>query len=252
MFDKLIESTKQKRAGRTSRFFLTTTLAYAGALMLLAVATVFWFNPALAETVDATALLTPPVPVGSPPPQNNRVQIRETPREVFASPTVPPEHIADPHRIPPSQPSNIRYEGPIVIGAPNSLPGPGNYVPAATGEGPAPPPPPAASPKPSPTATPVPEGPMHLTSQMIQSKAVRKIQPPYPIIAKNVKASGPVQIQIMISEDGTVDEATVLSGHPLLRDAALQAARQWVFSPTLLNNKPVRIVGVITFNFTLN
>ena len=49
MFDKLVESTNQKRSGRTGRYFLTTMLAYAGALMMLGVATVFWFNPALAD-----------------------------------------------------------------------------------------------------------------------------------------------------------------------------------------------------------
>jgi periplasmic protein TonB len=45
---------------------------------------------------------------------------------------------------------------------------------------------------------------------------------------------------------------TLLSGHPLLRDAALQAAKQWLFIPTELNGQPVRAIGLLTFNFTLN
>ena len=58
-----------------------------------------------------------------------------------------------------------------------------------------------------------------------------------------------VQVQIGISETGEVTEVTLLSGHPLLRDAALRAAKQWLFKPTELNGRPVRAIGLITFNF---
>ncbi|HYE72848.1 MAG TPA: TonB family protein [Blastocatellia bacterium] len=252
MFDKLIESTKQKRAGRTSRFFLTTTIAYAGALALFAVATVFWFNPALASTADIAELI-PPVPLAPQQPAPVQVSRNIQPEIRFAPPTTPPVRIPDVREVPPSTPSSPSH---YIPGTPNlgtgpSVPGPG--IPGASSEGePAPPPPPAATPKPSPTATPTPEGPMRVTSQMIQSKAIRKIQPAYPSIAKTAGVAGPVQVQFVLSENGTIDEASVISGHPLLRAAALQAAKQWVFSPTLLNGKAVRVVGVITFNFTLN
>src|SRR5262249_57801293 len=63
----------------------------------------------------------------------------------------------------------------------------------------------------------------------------KKAKPPYPAIAKNARASGAVQVQILISETGEVIDATVIAGHPVLRDAALQAARQWVFKPTELS-----------------
>jgi periplasmic protein TonB len=107
-------------------------------------------------------------------------------------------------------------------------------------------------PKPSPTVAPTPQQAVRMTSTMLQGKAVKRVQPPYPQIAKIGRISGAVQVQVMISEDGTVDSASVLSGHPLLRDASVQAARQWVFSPTILNGQPVRVVGILTFNFTLN
>jgi protein TonB len=60
-------------------------------------------------------------------------------------------------------------------------------------------------------------------------------------------------VQITISEEGRVIEASILPGqsaHPLLRDAALQAARQWLFNPTLLSGVPVKVQGILTFNFT--
>jgi len=58
-----------------------------------------------------------------------------------------------------------------------------------------------------------------------------------------------VQVQIAISETGEVTDVTLLSGHPFLRDAAMRAAKQWLFIPTELNGRPVRAIGLITFNF---
>jgi len=78
------------------------------------------------------------------------------------------------------------------------------------------------------------------------------VQPPYPAIARQARIQGSVQVQIDISETGAVTNVTLLSGHPLLRDAALQAARQWLFIPTELNGQRVRAIGVLTFNFVLN
>lgn len=85
----------------------------------------------------------------------------------------------------------------------------------------------------------------------LQGSAIKKVQPPYPPIAKAAKASGPVQVQILVNEAGEVIEANAISGHPLLRDAAVEAARQWQFKPTELGGKAVKVNGVLTFNFTL-
>jgi protein TonB len=91
-----------------------------------------------------------------------------------------------------------------------------------------------------------------MTSKLLQGNAINKAQPPYPQIAKLAGADGPVQVQIMISEDGRVVTAEVLSGHSLLREAARQAALQWRFRPTVLNGVPVPVTGIITFDFKLN
>jgi len=61
-----------------------------------------------------------------------------------------------------------------------------------------------------------------------------------------------VQVQVTISEEGRVIEAIVLNGHPFLRQAALDAAHRWVFSPTMLSRTPVKVQGILTFNFVLN
>lgn len=86
---------------------------------------------------------------------------------------------------------------------------------------------------------------------VLQGSALKKPQPAYPPIAKAAKASGPVQVQITVSEEGKVVDATAISGHPLLRDSALEAARQWEFKPVELSGVPVKVQGILTFNFTL-
>jgi TonB family protein len=86
---------------------------------------------------------------------------------------------------------------------------------------------------------------------VLQGKAIKKVQPSYPPIARAAKASGDVQVQVTISEAGQVVEAAIVSGHPLLRDAVLQAARQWTFQPTELAGVPVKVQGILTFNFSL-
>jgi TonB family protein len=92
----------------------------------------------------------------------------------------------------------------------------------------------------------------NLGSEVVPGIALSKAAPEYPPTAKAAKASGPVIVQALISETGEVLEAQVLSGHPLLREAALQGARRWRFGPTTLSGRPVKIRGVLTFNFILH
>jgi TonB family protein len=90
-----------------------------------------------------------------------------------------------------------------------------------------------------------------VSSGVLQGLPIAKVAPQYPPTAKAARASGPVLVQILISETGESLEADVISGHPLLRDAALQAARQWRFKPTMLSGIPVKIRGILQFNFQL-
>jgi len=76
-------------------------------------------------------------------------------------------------------------------------------------------------------------------------------KPAYPPIARQAHAPGTVVVQVTIDENGNVISASAVSGHPLLRAAAVAAARGAKFSPTKLSGKPVKVTGVITYNFTL-
>ena len=86
---------------------------------------------------------------------------------------------------------------------------------------------------------------------VINGRAVSKPAPPYPIIAKAARAKGQVTVRVLVDERGEVASAWATSGHPLLQAAAVEAASQAKFTPTLLMGKPVRVSGVITYNFVL-
>jgi TonB family protein len=116
------------------------------------------------------------------------------------------------------------------------------------------PPPSATPPPPSKGAPPQASlSPKKITVSggVLQGKATRKVQPAYPALARTGRASGAVQVQVTISESGEVINARAISGHPLFRAAALQAAKQWRFKPTELSGVPVKTQGIITFNFDM-
>ena len=114
-----------------------------------------------------------------------------------------------------------------------------------------------AKPSPPPTTTPAerPAPPSTETRKisegLVRGNAIVKVEPLYPASAKKMQAEGSVQVQVMISEEGRVIEATAVGGHPLLRVAAVDAARKWVFKRTLLNGIPVKVQSTLTFVFTL-
>ncbi len=93
------------------------------------------------------------------------------------------------------------------------------------------------------------EPPKIISGGVVNGKAISLPQPPYPPAARAVRASGTVTVQVLIDVDGRVISATAVSGHPLFRSAAVAAARSATFSPTLLAGKPVKVSGVITYNF---
>ena len=94
-----------------------------------------------------------------------------------------------------------------------------------------------------------PAGSRNISGGVLNGKAMSLPKPPYPPAARAVRASGAVNIQVLIEEDGNVFTAAAVSGHPLLRAAARNAACAAVFSPTYLDGSPVKVSGVITYNF---
>ncbi|MBA3693982.1 MAG: TonB family protein [Acidobacteria bacterium] len=101
----------------------------------------------------------------------------------------------------------------------------------------------------SPTATNTGGTPKKISGGVLNGKASSLPAPEYPAAARAVKASGAVNIQVTINEQGDIVSATAVSGHPLLRQAAEEAARKAKFAPTLLQGVPVSVTGVLVYNF---
>jgi protein TonB len=81
---------------------------------------------------------------------------------------------------------------------------------------------------------------------------VRKVQPNYPPLARQARIQGSVLLQAEISKDGSIENLRLISGHPMLAPAAIEAVKQWKYKPYFLNGEPVEVETQITVNFTLS
>lgn len=115
------------------------------------------------------------------------------------------------------------------------------------------PPPPApkasASTKPAPPAQPTR---IRIGGNVRPPRLVREVRPIYPPLARQARIQGVVKINAIVSRDGAVQSLEVVSGHPLLVSAALDAVRQWHYEPTQLNGEPVEVILVVDVNFRLS
>lgn len=103
--------------------------------------------------------------------------------------------------------------------------------------------------KPSPPDQNAPKSPKLIIGGVVNGKALSLPKPSYPYEARGARAGGAVSVQVLISEEGKVITAHAVSGHPLLQFAARAAACEARFSPTKLEGHPVKVSGVITYNF---
>jgi len=177
----------------------------------------------------------PPTPPPPPPPPPSA-----------APPPKTPTPVTNPNAAPIEAPKQIVPETPSVgisEGVPGGVEGgvPGGVMGGVVGglpEAPPPPPPP-------------PQAPVRVGGAIKQPTKLKNVPPVYPPIAQSARVQGVVIIEATIGADGKVKDAKVLRSIPLLDQAALDAVKQWVFTPTLLNNVPVPVIMTVTVNFTL-
>ena len=142
--------------------------------------------------------------------------------------------------------------GGVVGGVPGGVPGGsaggiiGGIIGSVPTAAPPPPPPPVKVEKP------VTPQRIRVGGNVQQAKLIRQPRPVYPPLAKQARISGHVILNAVIGKDGTIKDLTFASGHPLLVPAAMEAVKQWVYQPTLLNGEPVEVVTQIDVNFTLS
>lgn len=269
MFTNLIESELHvKEFKRRSSFFLITVVAYSVILFAAGIASVYAYDAQLEAQTSSLELLqwVPPVTPAAKPPRETRSQparrsattnapvdrnITTAERRAIVPPTNDP-------RIFPDKPGIKGSDIPPVTG-PVRLTGRDVNPPFETSgdkggcvtcsgtptdirvETDTKPPEPA----------PVKPKTERVTSKVLTSKAVSLPQPAYPPIAKQMRIQGPVSIQILVDEHGKVISAQSVNGSPFLSLAAKEAAMRARFTPTVLNGQPVKVQGVITYNFVL-
>jgi len=102
-----------------------------------------------------------------------------------------------------------------------------------------------------PTVAPNPPVRKFRTSSMLEGSLIRRVQPTYPPLARSARIQGPVILEAIISKAGTIDNLRVVSGHPMLVGAAIEAVSQWRYRPYILNGEAVEVETQITVNFVL-
>ncbi len=265
MLDQLVESKSHASEDTRRSSFLLTTF-----VIMITILTSGWLYSLFAkdygmggDELSLETLVAPPVIEEAPEPEPEKqpekqkdpnVDIRkEIIQAMSESPKEPPKISAEKPTIPPRDPNKYTVKGDVNFSAANAPPpdykGPVNTsgsgsddVPSGGGgDREAAPPPPPPPPKKEPPKT--------ISGGVLNGKATSLPKPPYPPAARAVRASGAVSVQVLISESGSVISASAVSGHPLLKAAAVAAARGARFSPTLLSGQPVKVSGVITYNF---
>jgi len=260
MFDHLVESTSHKEdTARKGSFILVTAAIYVVLGIAFFIAGIIWYNAQLdVQNLELTALIAPVIvpqqqakAEDAPKPTekvniNQQVDVR---RELIADVTrtdlVPKTIESKASDIPP-----VRRGVQTVVGgsdsnaiapiAPGSGTGTGGIGATAPKVNIAEEPPPPA-PKPTPRAP--------ISGGVLNGRAIRLVTPTFPSIARTAHVTGSVTVQVLIDENGNVMSASAASGHPLLRPAAVAAARASKFSPTKLSGQPVKVNGVIIYNF---
>lgn len=264
MFNNLIESSSHKREfKRRGSFFLFTVVGYVLLFTSGGIASIYAYDAQLDEQVDEiTITFVPPQPVvpNTPaPPRNTAPRGGDNPSNSVASVPILYENASDPRTAPPEVGTTAPAFPPAKPGTrigPYNNPlgggtsGTGEIGTGGTGNnnldiGTPPPPPP-----PPPTSV-VSKPPQIIKKGIITGEAIELPKPPYPQLAKINRIQGPVSVQVLIDEGGKVISARAVSGNGFLTTEAVKAAYRARFSPTKIGDQPVKVSGVITYNFVL-
>jgi len=103
----------------------------------------------------------------------------------------------------------------------------------------------------APPPTPAPTHPLKI-SHWAEGNIIYRVQPIYPPLARQARVQGAVELRAIISKAGTIENLAVVSGHPMLSKAAIEAVRQWRYRPYLLNDEPIEVETEVTVNFVLS
>jgi periplasmic protein TonB len=240
--DSLLESggrLKTKR-GRTTTFAIILEIALIGVMVLMPLI----FTEALPKQQLMTFLVAPPPPPPPPPPAAAPVKVvkqiqTDIVNGALRTPTKIPQKvqmIKEEDAPPPSMAS-----AGVVGGVPGGIPGGqmGGVIGGIISSTP------VAVPK---VATPQR---VRVSAGVTSGLLIRKVQPNYPPLARQARISGTVVLRAVISKDGSIENLSLVSGHPMLAPAAIDAVKQWKYKPYLLNGEPVEVDTEVQVNFSL-
>ncbi|HEX4809787.1 MAG TPA: energy transducer TonB [Bryobacteraceae bacterium] len=145
--------------------------------------------------------------------------------------------------------ANLSDLQPVVIGEAGAS---GSGLPDGLASFGADPPQIAPPPQPAPKPQPKSSGLLHVSQGVQEAKLIHRVMPRYPPLAIQTREFGTVHLVAIISKDGHVSSVQVLDGPMFLRQAALEAIKQWIYKPTLLNGEPVEVLAPIDVHFTLS
>jgi protein TonB len=241
--DSLIESggkLKTKR-GATTLFSFVLQMILLGVLILIPLL----YTEALPKQQLMTFLVAPPPPPPPPPPAAAPIKVvKQIQTEIIngqlRTPTKIPQKIQmiKEEEAPPPMNSMAGVVGGVPGGVPGGQMGGviGGIISST----------PVSVPK---AATPTR---VRVSQGVTQGLLIRKVQPTYPPLARQARIQGQVLLQAEISKDGTIQNLRLISGHPMLTSAAIDAVKQWRYKPYILNGEPVEVETQITVNFTLS
>jgi|SRR5450755_397692 protein TonB len=251
----MFEQTFVNSGGKTNKTW-TVLVSFLGQMCVIAVAVLIpmiYFD-ALPKSQLSSFLVAPPPPPPPPPPPAAAPPhvIKVIPRQFDAGRLMSPKSVPKEVAMIKEEELPLPSSGGVVGGVPGGVPGGtaggviGGIIGSVPTAAPPPPPPPPAAPKP------VTPQRIRVGGNVQQAKLIRQPKPIYPPLAKQARISGVVKLNAIIGKDGTIQNLTVASGHPLLVPAAMEAVKQWVYQPTLLNGEAVEVVTQIDVNFTLS
>jgi periplasmic protein TonB len=240
MFDEMVVSSPN--AKRTNKpWTVVLSMIFQVAFLAVLILIPLIYTEALPKTMMATLLVAPPPPPPPPPPPIAQVvhvkpQVHLMDAGKLVQPKVIPKDIKI---IKEDAPDMSGMQGGVVGGVAGGQMG-GVIGGVIGGVGAAPPPPRPAQQR------------IRQGGQVQAAKLTNKVTPMYPPLARQTRISGTVRLHAIIAKNGTVEQLEVISGHPLLVQAALDAVRQWKYQATTLNGENVEVDTTIDVIFSLN
>jgi len=241
LFEDLIDSDRVAHRTQQSKTMPVSLLIHGIAAALIIIVPLLAADqmpePASAVKAFFVEPMAAPPPPPPPPPPAARAAIAP---KVLPKPVVQEKNFVAPVEVPqeikPEESLNLGVEGGVAGGVEGGVPG--GVVGGVVGG--------------LPDAPPPPQQAVRVGGQIKEPKKLKTVNPTYPDIAKQARVQGVVILECTISPQGKVTEVKVLRGIPLLDQAAVDAVKQWVYTPTLLNGVPVPVIMTVTVNFKLS